>query len=154
MLCRGSLQPTPAPLPILGLWGCCTSQVAAAGLVLQFACYNIVQHPLHCTRPLPCYQSKGYGGAAPVVGLLQLLCYSYCCSYPGAALVLQRTVANPATLPIQGLWGCSTSATAVVLQLLHFLSCSSSSSTVAHCSSSLLVVVLWGRAQRTPSFPK
>ena len=98
-----SLQPTPAPLPIMWLWGCCTggppTAVAAAAAVVQqlFSCRIAAQQPLGCcsmwaaalcSPPPPRYQCKGYGGAAPTAFPLQL--QLLCCGSFRAAAVMQQ----------------------------------------------------------------
>ena len=72
---RHSLQPTPAPLPIEGLWGCCTlglqlrsSSISAVTLMVQLLqpswCCS-TPAAAYCGQPPLRYQSRGYGDAAP-----------------------------------------------------------------------------------------
>ena len=39
---------------------------------------SLLSDAAHCSQPPPCYQSKGYGGAAPAARWLQLPCCSSC----------------------------------------------------------------------------
>ena len=99
-----SLQSTPAPLPIYGLWGCSTPMLlSSCGLPAAVACrsYNSCCPFVACLlqRSAACFtcgylaaagswlqiscssflqpppnESRGYGGAAPATFLLQLSC--------------------------------------------------------------------------------
>ena len=90
LLCCSPLQPTPAPLPIQGLWECCCNCPSAAIAVLQQLPATFV---LQLTAANPCpvtnrYQSRGYGGAAPAARWLQLPCCSSCSPLPVAPFLL------------------------------------------------------------------
>ena len=85
------LQPTPAPLPIEGLWECCNSCTRAAAHVLLLA------HPVYgCSfgsaaalQPTPAPSpARGYGGAATTALKLQRTHGSSCSPCLAAVLAL------------------------------------------------------------------
>ena len=83
LLCCTSLQPTPASLPIQGLWGCCSGCPLAAIVVLQQ-----LQHVSCCSlcAATHCSQAPTAAGPAPlpIQGLWG--CYGSCPSAATAPL--------------------------------------------------------------------
>ena len=75
LLRRSPLLPTPALLPIQGLWGSCTSSLTSAVVMLQ--CCSSLQ------PSLPHYQSRGYGGVAPAAP--RCICCGSCCAAAAVA---------------------------------------------------------------------
>ena len=82
-----ALQPTPAPLPTKGLWGCCTSctQVELSQLLKPASCGCFCAA---AALPQPVYDSRASG-------VLPQLCCGSCSWFPAAALVLQLHCCQP-----------------------------------------------------------
>ena len=142
------LQLTPAPLPIKGLWGCCTPvlqpqlqllsiSISAATLLLlppQLSWCCSTPAEAYCSQPPPRYQSRGYGGAAlwccsccwscsAAEALLLHRCRSCCSCLSAAALVLLLTSAYPRPVTIRGAMGVlhsGAAAAAAAAEQQHF----------------------------------
>ena len=109
-----SLQPTSAPLPIKGLWGCCTDSPPTAAAVAA----PVVQQPLSCCcctvaawllQHVRCSSLQPTFTSLPSEGLL-----GYCTSsLPAAAAAILL-------LQLRQLSGCSCHVAAFWLLLLHY----------------------------------
>ena len=128
-----SLQPPPTPLPIEGLWGCCSGShpptaTAAAAAVPQWlqqlstcssisaTAFTLVAQLLCCCSMWIAAHSRCGCSSCPAAGVLQQQ-FSYCLCGTGAAvgLLLQYVSCSSlqptrAELPMRGLWGCCTSS--------------------------------------------